>query len=159
MRRHNYLQAVLSHPLITTPPACVPQCYHNPWFITPPPWPLRPALYHPGYTSHHTPHRVQHPEIYIFLLRNAITRVCYLMPYTVIVRLEYSSRDPPIVRYPYIRRHTDIRRSKSPGSTGELHSQLGRNKAASPSKAVILLWYTTAYWRKPLLYHGTICLT
>ena len=37
-----------------------------------------------------------------------------------------------------------MRRSKSLAATGKLHSEPGMNKAASPNKAVILLWHTTA---------------
>ena len=42
-----------------------------------------------------------------------------------------------VERYPY------IRRSKSLGATGELHSEPGLNKAVSPSKEAISLWHTT----------------
>ena len=42
------------------------------------------------------------------------------------------------------RRYRDIRRSKSRGVTGELPSYSGMNKEASPDKAVMFLWHTTA---------------
>ena len=57
----------------------------------------------------------------------------------------YNSRDPPIRRSANIRRHPDIRRSKSLGMAGKLHSLPGMNMAAFPDKAVIaLLSQTTA---------------
>ena len=52
----------LPHPLC--PPVGVRKCYPTPWFITPPSWPLRAALYHPGYVRYHTPHRIPHPVIH-----------------------------------------------------------------------------------------------
>ena len=42
----------LPHP--RRPPAGGRKCYHTPWFITPPSWPLRASFYHSGYTRYHT---------------------------------------------------------------------------------------------------------
>ena len=74
MRKHyDSLQAVLSHPFLShpaiTPPFITP-CYYTPfyhtllytpWFITPPSWPLRAAVYHAGYARYHTPYIMPHP--------------------------------------------------------------------------------------------------
>ena len=65
-QQYNSLQAVLSHlslPHPLRPPVGVRKCYHTPWFITPPSWPLRAALYHPVCIRYHTPHRLPHPDL------------------------------------------------------------------------------------------------
>ena len=48
-----------------------------------------------------------------------------------------------------VSRYPDIRRSRSLGVTGELHSWVGMNKAAPPTKAAMLLWHITAVLRDP----------
>ena len=71
-QQYDSLQAVLPHPFLShpslphpiRPPVGVRECCNTPWFITSPSWPLRAALYHPGYVRCHTPHSVPHPVIY-----------------------------------------------------------------------------------------------
>ena len=48
-------------------------------------------------------------------------------------------------------RYPDIRRSKSLGASGTLHSYSAMNKVGSPDKAVKLLWPTTTLTGEPLL--------
>ena len=78
---------VLSYPLFITPTHLshpqthlvgVRTSYHTPWFITPPLGPLRAALYHPGYTRYHTPHRIPHPVI-IFLNPTILSPGCVVL--------------------------------------------------------------------------------
>ena len=67
---------VLLYPLFITPPHLshpqthlvgVRTSYHTPWFMTPALGPLRAALYNPGYTRYHFPHRIPHPVIIFFI--------------------------------------------------------------------------------------------
>ena len=72
---------LLSHPLLSHPqthPVGVRTSYHTPWFITPPLGPLRAALYHPGYTRYHTPHRIPHPVV-IFLNPTMLSPGCVIL--------------------------------------------------------------------------------
>ena len=102
---------VLSHPLFITPPHLshprthlvgVWTSYHTPWCITPPLGPLRAALYHPGYTRYHTPHRIPHP-VTIFLNPKMLSPGCYLVSVTVVyiqvptMQLAKMSIDPKFV--------------------------------------------------------------
>ena len=75
------------HPLFITPPHLshpqthlvgVRTSYHTPWFITPPLGPLRAAMYHPGYTRYHTPHRIPHPVITFWDLK-ILTPGCVIL--------------------------------------------------------------------------------
>ena len=66
---------------------------HTPWFITRPLGPLRAALYHPGYTRYHTPHRIPHPVI-IFLNLKMLSPGC-----VVLCQLRYAA-DSCVARFP-----------------------------------------------------------
>ena len=61
-------------------------------------------------------------------------------------------RDPPIRHYPDIRPYPGVGRSQSLDVTWERHSEPGINTAASPIKALTLLWHTTA-----LLWDSDCC--
>ena len=60
------------------------------------------------------------------------------------VLVSQTTRATMGLRWEPPRRYRDIRRSKSRGATGELPSYSGMNKEASPDKADMFLWHTTA---------------